>query len=149
MKVDIKIDPTLKEPFIQIHTNEISDEITSIVNMLNKPMDKTISCTSNEKIYFLNSEDINFFYSENKKIFVNSEKGVLEVKYKLYELEERFGHLSFMRISKSCIANLNKINNLEISFGGTMTVIFNNGSKEYISRRYVMKIKQFLNIGGI
>lgn len=149
MKVNIKLDQSIKEAYIEIYTNEINNEINDIVTYVEKNTLKNILCLEDDKIYLINPNEINFFYSENQNIFANTDKGVFKVKYKLYELEEKLSHLSFIRISKSALANLSKVNHFEMSFGGTVTVIFQNNSKEYVSRKYVNKIKDYLNNGGI
>lgn len=149
MKVNIKLDQSIKEAYIEIYTNEINNEINDIVTYVEKNKLKNILCLKDDKIYLINPNEINFFYSENQNIFANTDKGVFKVKYKLYELEEKLSHLSFIRISKSALANLSKVNHFEMSFGGTVTVIFQNNSKEYVSRKYVNKIKDYLNNGGI
>ena len=54
------------------------------------------------------------------------------------------GNKGFIRISNSVIANINKIDNIEMSFNGVMCIRFKNGDKEYSSRRYVKKNKEAL-----
>lgn len=149
MKVNIKLDQNIKEAFVEIYTSEINNDINDIVSYIEKSTTKNILCTEDDKIYLINPNEINFFYSENQNIFANTDKGIFKVKHKLYQLEEKLSHLSFIRISKSAIANLSKVNHFEMSFGGTVTVIFQNNSKEYVSRRYVNKIKEYLSNGGI
>lgn len=70
------------------------------------------------------------------------------LKLKLYELEQMLGETSFVRISNSVIANLNCIKNISIAFNGTLEVKFKDGSTEFVSRRYVSKIKEYLGLGG-
>ena len=52
----------------------------------------------------------------------------------------------FMRISKSIIVNLQKIKNVEAVFSGMLLLHMKNGSKEYVSRTYLPKMKEFLGI---
>ena len=53
---------------------------------------------------------------------------------------------NFMRISKSIIVNLRKIESVKASFNGMILLRMKNGSKEYVSRTYLPKIKQYLGI---
>ena len=94
----------------------------------------------------LNPKDIFYFYAENQKVLVKTEDGIMQVKWKLYEIEDQVKEANFIRISNSVIANIDKIKNLEISFNGTLCIKFTNGDIEYSSRRYVSKIKKYLNI---
>lgn len=67
---------------------------------------------------------------------------------KLYEIEENLASYNFMRFSKSVIGNLNQIERFELSFNGNLCVYFESGNKEYITRKYVLPIKNRLNMGG-
>ena len=107
-------------------------------------MFKCLVTNHNEKIYILKPSEIHYFYSENQKILAKTTDKVIQIKLKLYEIEEMLGNKGFIRISNSVIANINKIDNIEMSFNGVMCIRFKNGDKEYSSRRYVKKIKEAL-----
>ena len=93
------------------------------------------------EIYTPSKEDENLrFILENLKM----KKSV--VNHRLYELEEIFDGNKFVRISNSAIINIYKIENLEASINGMITINFKNGEKEYISRRYLKKVKKILDI---
>lgn len=146
MKVDIAIKSELKEPYVVVYTNEITEEIQHIVQRLSNTQNKILTGIKGEKIFLLENDEIYCFYSENQKIYAKTDRGNLWVKQKLYQLEEMFEGTSFVRISNSCIVNVNKIKNLEISFSGAIDIVFKNGEKEFVSRRYVSKIKKYLGI---
>ncbi|WP_251859791.1 LytTR family DNA-binding domain-containing protein [Clostridium sp. Marseille-Q2269] len=148
MKIDIEIDEGIKETRVVIYTSEITEEVQGVLNNLKRTQQKHIVATKQERIYILNPDDIYYFYSESGKVFVQVHNENYEIKDKLYKLEEFFKGTSFIRISKSAIANVDKVKNLEIFFNGSMSINFINGKQEYISRRYVSKIKEYLNMGG-
>jgi DNA-binding LytR/AlgR family response regulator len=77
-----------------------------------------------------------------------TEKDKYEIKDKLYVIEEYLKNTPFIKISKSVIANVDKVKNLEVSFNGTLCIIFFDQSQEYVSRKYVTDIKSYLQIGG-
>lgn len=146
MKVEIILKPDLKEPHIVIYTGEVTKEIQQIADRLLNSQNRILTGTKEQRIFILNPEEIYCFYSENQKVFAKTENGALCVKQKLYELEELFSGTSFVRISNSCIVNVDKIKNLEMSYTGAIDIIFKNGDKEFVSRRYVPKIKKYLGI---
>ncbi|MBU5298809.1 LytTR family transcriptional regulator [Clostridium sporogenes] len=148
MKIDIQIDDNSKETRVVIYTSEITEEVQAILNNLKRVQQKYILGMKDEKIYILNPDEISFFYSEKGKVFAQTYNLVYEIKEKLYKLEENLKGTSFVRISKSAIANVDKIKNLEILFNGNMCINFFDGKQEYISRRYIKKIREYLNIGG-
>ncbi|NFP90886.1 LytTR family DNA-binding domain-containing protein [Clostridium sporogenes] len=148
MKIDIQIDDNSKETRVVIYTSEITEEVQAILNNLKRVQQKYILGMKDERIYILNPDEISFFYSEKGKVFAQTYNLVYEIKEKLYKLEENLKGTSFVRISKSAIANVDKIKNLEILFNGNMCINFFDGKQEYISRRYIKKIREYLNIGG-
>ena len=68
------------------------------------------------------------------------------IRLRLYEAEERLKPFRFVRISNSEIINLKKVGSFDLSFAGTICVTLTDGSKTYVSRRYVTKIKEVLGI---
>lgn len=146
MKIEIKIDSTIKQEKVVIYAKQITEEVQKIVKQLEKDTIGVITGIYEEKIYILKPSEINYFYSEGQKILARTMDKVIQVKLKLYEIEEMLASKGFIRISNSVIANINKIDNIEMSFNGVMCLRFKNGDKEYSSRRYVKKIKESLDL---
>jgi DNA-binding LytR/AlgR family response regulator len=146
VKIEIAIKPDLKESHVVVYTNEVTDEVQNIVDRLSNLQTKIITGTQDKKIYLIDYDEIYCFYSENQKIFAKTDKGNFCVKQRLYELEEMLTGSSFLRISNSCIVNMDKVKNLDISYSGSIDIVFKNESKEFASRRYISKIKKYLGI---
>lgn len=148
MKIDIDIDKRYEEIQVILRSNEMNDETIEILEKLKTTKNKYILGKSDKKIYILDIKDIYFFYSENQKVFVETEDFRYEVYERLYEIEENFKNTSFIRVSKFSIVNLKKVKNIDMNFSGNLTINFINGKKESISRRYISKIKDYLKNGG-
>ncbi|MHC1748581.1 MAG: LytTR family DNA-binding domain-containing protein [Cellulosilyticaceae bacterium] len=144
MKIEIQIDSAIQEDKLVIYTKQITDEIQKLIKKLENECIEVITGVYEEKIYILKPDDINYFYAEEQKILAKTTDKVIQVKLKLYEIENILEEKGFLRISNSVIANINKIDNIEMSFNGVMCIRFKNGDKEYSSRRYVKKIKESL-----
>ena len=144
MKVEIQVDSSIKEDRVVIYAKEITQEIQKILKQLENNTIERITGINEDKIYILKPSEINYFYSQEQKILAKTIDKVIQVKLKLYEIEEMLSNKGFIRISNSVIANINKIDNIEMSFNGVMCIKFRNGDKEYSSRRYVKKIKKAL-----
>jgi len=54
----------------------------------------------------------------------------------LNKILERFSK-HFVRISKSAIVNVNRVDHISRSFSGSMHIIMKNGMSDYISRKYL------------
>ncbi|MFR0018827.1 MAG: LytTR family DNA-binding domain-containing protein [Paraclostridium sp.] len=148
MKIDIDIDKRYEEIQVILRSNEMNDETMEILEKLKTTKNKYILGKSDKKVYIVDVKDIYFFYSENQKVFVETEDFRYEVDERLYEIEENFKNTSFIRVSKFSIVNLKKVKNIDMSFSGNLTINFINGKKESISRRYISKIKDYLKNGG-
>ncbi|MBQ5545013.1 MAG: LytTR family transcriptional regulator DNA-binding domain-containing protein, partial [Clostridia bacterium] len=85
-------------------------------------------------------------YAEQQKVLAVTEKGVFQIRMRLYQLEEKLAGRKFVRISNSEIINLKKTAKFDLSIAGTIQVRLKNGQSTYVSRRYVSKIKEILGI---
>ncbi len=148
MKLEVDVNKKYKEIHIIIQTPELNQEVKQIMNQLEQEKIITFSGKSDNKIYVLNHKEINMFYSQNGKIYGDTDHVKFEVKHKLYEIESLLHDASFIRISKSAIVNIYRIMNIEISFNGSLVVKFKNGHSETISRRHVTGFKKFIGLGG-
>ena len=106
---------------------------------------KELTGYMNEKIVRLNYQDIFYFEANENRVFAYCHSDVYEVKYKLYELEELFAPLDFVRCSKSMIVNMKKIDYLSPLFSGKLEAHMKNGEKVLISRQYVRSLKAKLS----
>lgn len=148
MKIHIDLDPSYEELEIVIRTKEVTEEVQHILKILEGGPIKQIVGIADQQFYVLEFQEIHWFYSEDRKVFAQTTKGIFEVKHRLYELETSLQREGFVRFSKSTIANIKHVKSFEISFSGSMCAHFSNGMKEYVSRKYVPLIKEVLNIGG-
>ena len=99
-----------------------------------------------DRIVRLNYQDVYYFEANENRVFAYCHSDVYEVKYKLYELEEMFVPLDFVRCSKSLIVNMEKIEYLSPLFSGKLEAHLKNGEKIVISRQYVHSLKAKLGI---
>ena len=142
MDIEIKLDSNYNIPKVIIYTNKVTDEVNNI-SMINS---KKLTAFKDEKMYILNSDDIESVYSEGGKVYIKCNNEIYSVKYRLYELEEILDSKKFVRISNSEIVNFDKVKNIDFKFIGTILLNFKNGDISYVSRRYIPKIKKFLGI---
>ena len=101
---------------------------------------------SQRSVTVLDEKDILRIYAANGKVYAVLPTGEYTLRLRLYEAEERLKPSRFVRISNSEIINLKKVRSFDLSFTGTICVILADGSKTYVSRRYVSKIKEVLGI---
>lgn len=111
-------------------------------------VENCITASADGKIYSLSTSDILYIESVDRKTFCYTVDEVYELRFKLYEIEERYKRMDYMRISKACIVNLQKIHSLKPDFGGKILATMENGERLYISRQYASELKEKLGLGG-
>ena len=146
MKVYIKIDEQYQEPLAVIYTAELSDEVNSAVKKISETADDIITAFREDSAEILEPNEIYRIYAEGQKVLAVTDKGIFQIRMRLYQLEERLGNQKFARISHSEIINLKKTAHFDLSIAGTILVKMKNGESTYVSRRYVAKIKEILGI---
>ena len=145
MKVNIVIEPDLEEEYTEIHVREITDEITRISDFF-QSKDPVITGTDEcERIVVIAESDIVSLHAEKKWCRIYTDTANYSCRKRLYEIENILGR-DYMRISKSIIVNLHKIESVEAVFNGMLLLRMKNGSKEYVSRTYLPKMKEYLGI---
>ena len=146
MKVDISISPEIKDPFVVIHTKEMTDEIVSLAKDISEyTSGGKIIGNSEDKMIVLEADTISVIRVDNEKVFVVSEGVTYRVGKRMYELLEVLGK-EFMQVSKSAAINLSYLESVEPSFNGIMLLHMKSGEKEYISRKYVPGLRKYLGI---
>lgn len=133
---DIEI--TINSPSLNKQAKMIIDAISSISN---EPEVITVECDNN--IYMLHINDIYCFFSDEKYNYALTQSGTYRVRSTLYELEQNLNTDNWIRISNSCIINLNHIKCFDMGTVGSIVVILEDGTKKDVSKR---RIKEILNL---
>ena len=104
-----------------------------------------IKVIRDRSIFFCKLTQIYYIESVDKRTYIYTKGDCYESRDRLYELEEKLG-MYLVRISKSMIVNLRKIQNVCAEPGGRMVAVLLNGERVIISRSYVKEIKRRLGI---
>jgi len=140
VKINIDQSNNYSEVEITIKCNNIDERLEKLISSI-RLYSSTISGKREDKIYFLKPEDVYYFDTVDEKVFIYTAHEVYETSLKLYELEERFAGTSIIRISKSTILNLMKIEYVSSLLNGRIEAVLQNGEKVIISRQYVQAFK--------
>ena len=96
-------------------------------------------------ITLLELQDVFMFRVEDKQVKVYTQNNEYLIKKPLYQVEEGLNQ-SFVRISKTTIVNLKKIERVAPSLKGMMFIELKNGLKDNISRKYLPSFKEALDL---
>lgn len=144
--MDIQIIEHIKESLgVVIQCNKIDDEVIRLKSHIESFENKLYAQKDGTKVLVILSEVL-YFESVDNHTFLYTQKEVLEIKYRLYELEEILPSKDFVRISKSLIVNINKIHSLKPELNRTILATLCNGELLSISRKYVPFIRKLLSI---
>ena len=145
MKITIETPRPGEEDEIIVRCAALDEQLMKLIYALKMRQDK-ITGYVEDKIVKLEPMEIFYFESVDNKVFAYTDKGVYEVRRKLYEIEEDFAHMDFLRISKSSIVNVAKIAYLRPIFNGRFEAKLKNDEKIIISRQYIVDLKKKLGI---
>lgn len=138
-------------PFCVIHAEEKTNKILEIAEKISMidAEGKSVILNGWDADYCVQLKPADVFrvFSQDKKVFVQTEKETLLLKMRLYEFEElveKCGWTNFIRISNTDIVNFDNASKFDMSLTGVIKVIMKNDECAFVSRRYMTKIRSEL-----
>lgn len=150
MDVEVKIEPELASPRLTLRVPALTAETAGLLQTL-RALDaaggpKQLVGVRDETYYLLEPQTLDTVYAQNQKVYAHAGQGVFQLRQRLYDLEAALAPYGFVRISHSEIVNFEKVETLDMSIAGTITLSLKTGGTCYVSRRYVEKIKRHLGL---
>lgn len=144
MKITFNIQLKYKEPEIVICAEHMTDDISRIGDEISRIFNQTLVGYQKSEATVLRLEDIVRIYAENQKVMAQTKDKIYSLHLKLYELERELDNSRFVRISKSEIVNIKKIQRIDMSVVGTIKIHLFYDIVTYVSRRNIPLIKNDL-----
>lgn len=145
MKININVDNRFTETEITINCEQMSEELEKVIATL-RILDLKITGSKNNQVYILETSNILYIDTVDKRTFLYTKTDIYETNLKLYRLEELLSSNDFFRASKSCIINFNCIKSLRSDIAGRIIVTMENDEKLIVSRQYSSFIKKKLGV---
>ena len=147
IKVNTNISKEFEEISINVNAPEITEDLQKILNnLMTISLEKEeIVATKNNEIFLLKAKDVLYFYSDEKYNYAKTKENIYRIKEKLYELEEQLSKNRFIRISNSCIINVEKTNSFDASIIGSLVAKMEDDTKQEVSKRRIKNVMKFLN----
>lgn len=118
MKVNLFVSRDIDDPHADIHTNELTDNITKAMSILESDESSDmIAVKKGSDIALLQQDEIFMFRVEDKQVKVYTENNDYIIKKPLYQVEDTLSS-DFVRISKTTIVNLKKVERVAPSLKG-------------------------------
>ena len=145
--IEFVIDEKYLDPNVTIRAKEktsLIDNIIQAVENVSEHEYTRISAYKEEEVILLSQRDIIRAHSHNHKVMVQTDTDTYIVKNTLIAVEEILDPERFIRISNSEIINLYKVSSFDLNIKGSIGILFDNGIKSWVSRRYLKNVKEFL-----
>ena len=144
MEITVKKIDDSQEEYIEIGCHVRDGRINDIVRFVEN-LDGSISGMKDEKKYAIPVSGIFYIESVDNRTFIYSHKDCYETSRKLYEFEELLKDRNFLRISKSVVLNIMKVESIKPALNGRFTCRLHNGEEVVISRKYVGQFREFIS----
>ena len=145
MKLIIEQSDEYSEPEITVKCGIMDDRLESIIQHIRLHM-FSVAGVKDGVTKVLSLSDIYYFDCTDERTFIYLQNDVFECSLKLYELEEQLAMANFVRISKSCIVNIMKLDSVRPLLNSRYEAKLENGEKLIISRHYLPDFKRRFGI---
>lgn len=144
MKVNEFQQKDILEDRIDFYYRMKTKEVNEILDFLMKHRQRLVGKINDKEIIFSLNE-VYYFESVDKKTFAYLDNEVVRIDIRLQDLETAFFELGFIRVNKSTILNVYKINSLKSEINMRVMALLDNGERIQINRSYKAKFNSFLN----
>ncbi|MDO4568273.1 MAG: LytTR family DNA-binding domain-containing protein [Clostridia bacterium] len=145
MKVTLITGCDIPETEVTVRCRDADAEIISLMAAL-RIHEHKLTGEKDGALHILVPRDILYADTVDSKVFLYTADDVYETPLKLYEIEERLRGHSFVRVSKSQVANLNRVKSIRPEFNGRLMMTMQNGEELLASRQYAMQIRKLLGV---
>lgn len=145
MKIEIDIDEKYNELAVQIKSPKLNSDIEKMISLM-RMIDMQLAVKKGDEIILLETKQILYFESVERNTFVYTKEDTYIIDLRLYELEQQLIDQGFIRISKTCILNLKKIQSLKADINRKIRVTLINGEQIIVSRNYADELRMRLGV---
>lgn len=144
MKVNEYQQKDIPEDRIDFYYRVKTKEVNEILDFFMKHRQRLVGKVNDKEIIF-SLNDVYYFESVDKKTFAYLDNQVVRIDIRLQDLEKAYFELGFIRVNKSTILNVYKINSLKSEINMRVMALLDNGERIQINRSYKAKFNLFLN----
>ena len=145
MKINIQINENIEDVNIDIVCPQMTAEIERILAAI-RMLDHQLTGTKNGETYLIDIRKIIYIESVDRQCFLYTEKNIYETNLKLYELEQQLNEFGFIRINKSTLINLQKIQSLKAEINRKIRITLCNKEQIIASRQYADELKKRIGV---
>lgn len=125
----------LKENYLELHYDQLDDETKEYISRLDNTL-SNIEGTVDDRHISVPVTDVLYFESVDRKTFAYTEKMCIEMRDTLKNVLDNYSDTGLIRISKSAIVNVYKIDHLQGDLNMRVIIFLKNGEKLIMNRGY-------------
>lgn len=145
MKIEILVDEGAEDLGISITCRQLTPKVEKILATL-RMMERQLVATRDGETYLLDLAQVIYMESVDRKCFIYTADAVYESDWKLYEMENQLEEYGFLRVSKSFLIHLEKIQSLRADLNRRIRITMSNGEQIMASRQYAEELKKRLGV---
>ncbi|WP_028043921.1 LytTR family DNA-binding domain-containing protein [Candidatus Stoquefichus massiliensis] len=145
MKIKVEEDAINDDIEVIIRCQSYDERVQKIINQLGY-VQKKLNCKKDKEHCSIFLSDIFYIESIDEKTFIYAIDNVYESQEKLYMLENQLSDDGFIRISKSCLMNLDTLKSVKAMLNGKYEATLINDEKLIINRSYMRSFKKVFGI---
>ncbi len=145
MKIEIRVDEREEDLTIAVTCKQLTPDVEKLLAAL-RMMNHQLTVKKEGEIYLLDIAQIVYIESVDRKCFVYTSDEIYESEFRLYELERRLEEYGFMRVSKSFLIHLHKIQSLRADLNRKIRITMSGGEQIIASRQYADELKKRLGV---
>ena len=143
--MDISIQEHADKLAVVIHCESADEYVLRLKDHI-ELFDHRLTVQHDGATVYMEAANVLYFESVDDRTFLYTDGAVMEIRLRLYELEDALAAHGFLRISKSVIINMHKISSLRPELNRTVLATMCNGERLVISRSYVKKLRSILQV---
>lgn len=109
---------------------------------------QTLTGQHEGRTYVVALADVLYIEGLQRETFAYTASRCLQLNRKLYQLQEELYPRQFIRISKSYLVNLAKVEQIAPSFNGRLTLVLSGGVQLEVSRSYAPHFRKAIGMEG-
>lgn len=145
MKIEVFVDEKAEDLNISVTCRQLTPDVEKILAAL-RMMNHQLTVKKDAEIYLLDTAQVIYIESVNRKCFIYTADEIYESDFRLYELEQQLKEYGFFRVSKSFLIHLQNIQSLKADINRKIRITMSNGEQIIASRQYADALKKRLGV---
>lgn len=149
VKLFLKEKCQVDETEVEIRCVKRDSEVDNIIKSIKDAGATLIGEKENGDILQISVKEVLYFEAVDRHVYAYLKNEVLRVRSTLYDIEQNYHELFFVRISKSLIVNIRGITGIRPEDGRRVRLLLSNNEWIVVSKNYVSSLKKAIGMKGV